>query len=152
MLITRGFSGRGRPGQEIAARIPPGQHLTTDFPVLTAGPPKRTSLERSGPHHSRGDKMAITLNVHIKAKPDKVEELKRELVSLLATTRAEKGCINYELHQSRTDPSRFMFYENWASRADLDAHIAAEHIQKYLSMSESLLAVPMDETRWTKLD
>ena len=46
MLVTRGFSGRGRPGQEIAARIPPGQHLTTDFPVLTAGPTQRTSLER----------------------------------------------------------------------------------------------------------
>ena len=46
MLTTRGFSGRGRPGQEIATRIPPGQHLTTDFPVLTAGPTQRTSLER----------------------------------------------------------------------------------------------------------
>ncbi len=38
MLITRGFKGRGKPQIQNAHRLPPGQHLTTDFPVLTAGP------------------------------------------------------------------------------------------------------------------
>jgi DMSO/TMAO reductase YedYZ molybdopterin-dependent catalytic subunit len=32
-LVTRGFSGRGRRDD----RLPPGQYLTTDFPVLSAG-------------------------------------------------------------------------------------------------------------------
>jgi DMSO/TMAO reductase YedYZ molybdopterin-dependent catalytic subunit len=36
-MTTRGFTGRPRSHDE-AKRIPPGQHLTTDFPVLTAGP------------------------------------------------------------------------------------------------------------------
>ncbi len=35
--VTRGFKGRRGP-QGPASRIPPGQHLTTDFPVLSAGP------------------------------------------------------------------------------------------------------------------
>lgn len=36
-MITRGFSGRGRPpGSD--GRVPPGQHLVGDFPVLSAGP------------------------------------------------------------------------------------------------------------------
>ena len=34
-IITRGFGGRRDPE---AAALPPGQHLTEDFPVLTAGP------------------------------------------------------------------------------------------------------------------
>ncbi len=34
--ISRGFRGRGRGGQ--SSRIPPGQHLVSDFPVLSAGP------------------------------------------------------------------------------------------------------------------
>ena len=36
-LISRGFRGRRGSGA-ISARLPPGQHLVTDFPVLSAGP------------------------------------------------------------------------------------------------------------------
>jgi DMSO/TMAO reductase YedYZ molybdopterin-dependent catalytic subunit len=43
-MSTRGFFGRGRePGSEV--RLPPGQHLTTDFPVLHAGPMPRVRTE-----------------------------------------------------------------------------------------------------------
>jgi DMSO/TMAO reductase YedYZ molybdopterin-dependent catalytic subunit len=43
-MATRGFSGR-RPPSETAARIPPGQHLVEDFPVLSAGPTPRVAHE-----------------------------------------------------------------------------------------------------------
>ena len=36
-MATRGFTGR-RPDDGVARRLPPGQHLTTDFPVLSFGP------------------------------------------------------------------------------------------------------------------
>ncbi len=35
--ISRGFRGRGRSGDTVT-RVPPGQRLVTDFPVLSAGP------------------------------------------------------------------------------------------------------------------
>jgi DMSO/TMAO reductase YedYZ molybdopterin-dependent catalytic subunit len=41
--ITRGFHGR-RP-QSDPARVPPGQYLVRDFPVLSAGPTPRTPLD-----------------------------------------------------------------------------------------------------------
>jgi DMSO/TMAO reductase YedYZ molybdopterin-dependent catalytic subunit len=41
--FTRGFRGRRREGGE--GRLPPGQYLVDDFPVLTAGPTPRTPLE-----------------------------------------------------------------------------------------------------------
>jgi len=40
--ISRGFRGRGRAGQ--SACVPPGQHLVTDFPVLSAGPTPEPDL------------------------------------------------------------------------------------------------------------
>src|SRR5260370_35244226 len=40
-FISRGFRGRPRPGAT-AARLPPGQYETPDFPVLSAGPTPRT--------------------------------------------------------------------------------------------------------------
>ncbi len=40
-IITRGFAGRGRRN----ADLPPGQYLTEDFPVLSAGPTPRVSVD-----------------------------------------------------------------------------------------------------------
>ena len=40
--ISRGFHGRRREAPE--GRVPPGQYLTEDFPVLSAGPTPRTPL------------------------------------------------------------------------------------------------------------
>jgi DMSO/TMAO reductase YedYZ molybdopterin-dependent catalytic subunit len=40
-LITRGFTGRGRRDVD----LPPGQYLTEDFPVLSAGPTPIVSVD-----------------------------------------------------------------------------------------------------------
>src|SRR5690242_9027279 len=49
-FVTRGFVGRrsaaAADGRDLAARTPPGQYLTTDFPVLSAGPTPQTPLDR----------------------------------------------------------------------------------------------------------
>jgi DMSO/TMAO reductase YedYZ molybdopterin-dependent catalytic subunit len=43
-LISRGFHGR-REDDADASRLPPGQYLTRDFPVLSAGPTPHTPLD-----------------------------------------------------------------------------------------------------------
>jgi DMSO/TMAO reductase YedYZ molybdopterin-dependent catalytic subunit len=43
MAISRGFRGR-RYGDADPARVPPGQYVTRDFPVLSAGPTPHTPL------------------------------------------------------------------------------------------------------------
>lgn len=42
-FVSRGFRGRRR-SEDTSGRVPPGQHLTDDFPVLSAGPTPRTPL------------------------------------------------------------------------------------------------------------
>jgi DMSO/TMAO reductase YedYZ molybdopterin-dependent catalytic subunit len=42
-IISRGFTGR-RSVEDV--KLPPGQYLTTDFPVLSAGPTPRIPLEK----------------------------------------------------------------------------------------------------------
>ncbi|MEM6346009.1 MAG: sulfite oxidase-like oxidoreductase [Bacteroidota bacterium] len=44
MHINPGFQGKRREDPEKAKRIPPGQHLTHDFPVLSAGPTPKIRL------------------------------------------------------------------------------------------------------------
>src|SRR3954453_20675932 len=42
--ISRGF--RGRPREDVdPSRVPPGQYVVSDFPVLSAGPTPRTPLD-----------------------------------------------------------------------------------------------------------
>ena len=43
MVVSRGFQGRRSDGPD--ERIPPGQYLTDDFPVLSAGPTPHTPVE-----------------------------------------------------------------------------------------------------------
>jgi DMSO/TMAO reductase YedYZ molybdopterin-dependent catalytic subunit len=43
--VSRGFLGRRRPVAD-ASRLPPGQYLTHDFPVLSAGPTPHTPLDQ----------------------------------------------------------------------------------------------------------
>jgi DMSO/TMAO reductase YedYZ molybdopterin-dependent catalytic subunit len=46
-FVSRGFVGRRRePDAAKQNRIPPGQYLTRDFPVLSAGPTPRISLAK----------------------------------------------------------------------------------------------------------
>jgi DMSO/TMAO reductase YedYZ molybdopterin-dependent catalytic subunit len=41
-VVTRGFTGRGHSDP----KLPPGQYLTEDFPVLSAGPTPRIDLDK----------------------------------------------------------------------------------------------------------
>lgn len=43
-MVTRGFTGRQQP-PNISERLPPGQALTHDFPVLSAGPTPQVRTE-----------------------------------------------------------------------------------------------------------
>ena len=80
------------------------------------------------------EKLIIVAN--ITAKPGKVDLVKTELEKLIATTRAEEGCLKYDLHQDNSNAAHFMFYESWASRELWQAHINSQHLKDYLSATE----------------
>jgi DMSO/TMAO reductase YedYZ molybdopterin-dependent catalytic subunit len=44
-FISRGFKGRRRDPDADPGRVPPGQYVTDDFPVLSAGPTPHTPLD-----------------------------------------------------------------------------------------------------------
>jgi quinol monooxygenase YgiN len=75
-------------------------------------------------------------------------ELKSVLLRLIEPTRAEKGCVRYELHQSETDPADFVFLEEWANGAAIAAHMQTPHVQDALSRVATLLAAPPDIRRY----
>lgn len=59
----------------------------------------------------------------------KEEELKQELLALTGPTRAEPGCIAYDLYQSPTKKNQFMRFEVWRNPEALEEHKRTPHIQ-----------------------
>lgn len=92
-----------------------------------------------------GDSVAhVTIIGTVTAKPDTRDELLALLAGQVAPTRAEPGCINYDFHVDAADPCCFVFYENWQSQTDLDAHLAMPHLAPLFSQLDRLLAKPVD--------
>ena len=78
----------------------------------------------------------LTIVAKIVAKEEKREFVKSELLKLISITRAEKGCINYDLHQDNENPAHFMFYENWETRELWQTHMANQHLADYMAATE----------------
>jgi len=66
------------------------------------------------------------------------------LIAVCPPTRAEKGCINYDLYVSADDPELLVFHENWESKADLDAHLTSALIEAFRAVAPDLLAESPD--------
>ena len=73
--------------------------------------------------------LAIVSNSHAEA--DQIDLVRAELEKLIPITRAEEGCIQYDLHQDNDNPAHFLFYENWTSRELWQAHMTAPHLAAY---------------------
>jgi quinol monooxygenase YgiN len=91
----------------------------------------------------------LTIIARFRAKAGQESRLRQEMQRLLAPTRAEAGCISYDLHQSQSDPALFVFYENWASQAALDAHVQTPHLQAMMKLVPDLVDGRLDITKWT---
>src|SRR5687768_17324723 len=88
---------------------------------------------------------------HLRSKPDKIEETKDALMSMIEPTRNETGCIVYELMQNDADPTDFTFVEEWSSNDELDTHLQTEHIQQVVARADELFSAPPDVRRYTLL-
>ncbi len=97
------------------------------------------------------DKKTVTVVATFLARPGKEVELRTALIGLLAPTRAESGCLNYDLHQSPEDPAKFLFHENWTSKAVLDAHLQSSHIKALLPRVGELCVAFPEIKIWEKI-
>jgi quinol monooxygenase YgiN len=51
-----------------------------------------------------------------RSKPGKESQVRQELLSMVAPSRKDAGCLNCDLHQALDNPALFFFHENWTSQ------------------------------------
>lgn len=89
---------------------------------------------------------ALTLIAKLTAKPEYADLLGDELRKLVAPTSAEAGSIDYLVHRDNDDPSIWILYENWRSRADLEAHFQQPYTKALMERFPEILARDMELT------
>lgn len=74
------------------------------------------------------------------AREGQEDVVRAALRDLVAPTRAEHGCLAYELFESEASPGTFVTQERWRRQADLDAHLQTPHVQQALAVAGEALA------------
>ena len=80
----------------------------------------------------------LTVVATLVARPGLEEELGTALRALIEPTRAERGCLHYELHRSEENPATFVFTESWADRPTWDAHMQTAHLKSFAEQQDTL--------------
>ena len=90
--------------------------------------------------------MAATVHVIARwtARSGKEEELKAVLTALVAPSRREIGCYQYDLLLHPADPRDFCFVERWDGEAALQQHAATPHVKAAREQAQPLAEGPAD--------
>ena len=86
----------------------------------------------------------LTVIARLRAKPGKESELRKALHGLITPTRAETGCLKYDLHESNEKPGLFFFYETWTNAESLAKHFETPHLIEIQRRTPDLLAEPLE--------
>ena len=78
----------------------------------------------------------------IEVRPDAWETFVEAATACIASTRREPGCLGYEFHESLTEPCRFVSFESWETRADIDRHMRSEHMAAFLRATRACVMAP----------
>jgi quinol monooxygenase YgiN len=65
----------------------------------------------------------------------------------VAASRAEPGCVEYDIYVSATEYEEIASVERWASAAAAEAHLAAAHTATFLAAVADCLAGPPEIRR-----
>lgn len=84
--------------------------------------------------------MTLYVVAQITAAEGKEALLRHELEKLIAPTRLEEGCLQYDLHVDDENPGFFVFYENWTSDGALSTHSQSAHIAAFRAATEGAVA------------
>lgn len=74
----------------------------------------------------------IVLAAKFSGKPERRSEILRLAAIVAKPSRAEAGCITYNFYEQQPSDSEFLFFEEWADQAALDAHFQTPHFKEFM--------------------
>ncbi len=84
----------------------------------------------------------IVLIARLKVKNEAVEEAKKLAFNIVADSRTEEGCVNYDVHQAIDDETVFVWHETWADKNALDEHFEKDYFKEFFEKAGKLVTEP----------
>ncbi|MCB1968729.1 putative quinol monooxygenase [Accumulibacter sp.] len=86
--------------------------------------------------------MTIRIMARLTARAGSETALATVLRELCGPSRAEDGCLGYDLFHNQDDAREFVTVELWTDQAAADAHLATAHVAEAVRLASELLAQP----------
>lgn len=80
----------------------------------------------------------------IEAKPEHKSEVERLGLAHTQRSRLEPGCLLHSIQVDVENDCRFVFYEQWADKAALDAHFRVPESNEFVKAVSKLAAKPAE--------
>lgn len=84
----------------------------------------------------------ILVTGHVRARPERLDEVLALSLAHVQRSRLEPGCILHTVHQDVEDPNRVVFVEQWADRDALAAHFEVPASLEFVHAVGGLAAEP----------
>lgn len=84
----------------------------------------------------------LVLRAAFRLKPEHRDAALEAACAMLAPSQAEEGCITYNFWEDPNEANSFIFFEEWESRAHLDAHFETNHFKNFVELYEGYLSEP----------
>ncbi|KAB8060225.1 antibiotic biosynthesis monooxygenase [Janthinobacterium sp. FT14W] len=94
--------------------------------------------------------MTLTVVATIDAQADHIDAVRAALAAVVPPSRAESGCLRYELHLDNKIPTRFIMLEEWTGEAALRAHEATPHFLALVAATDGKV-IKIDVAELSKL-
>lgn len=96
--------------------------------------------------------MSVTVFASVSALPGQEQAVEDALRAMLPTTRAEPGCLRYDLYRDLKDSTTFHLIEAYTDQAALQAHASSAHFLALRDKLTSLLAKPLAVSLLSEMD
>jgi quinol monooxygenase YgiN len=84
----------------------------------------------------------FTMLVRFRTREGAEPKFEAAFAKAVKATRAEKGCLAYDLNRDPRAATQYLLYERWRDLRSLEAHLKAAHITALLKEVGALLAGP----------
>lgn len=91
----------------------------------------------------------IVVVAELHARPEHADALAEALTAMILPSRAEEGCLGYDLHRQLDDATTFVIYERWTSARALEDHFRSPHFLDLVPRLDTWLDREMTVRRLT---
>jgi quinol monooxygenase YgiN len=86
------------------------------------------------------------LHVHLRVKPDQIDQFIAATVENAAASLKEPGCVRFDVIQELENPTHFELVEIYRDQASHAAHRASAHYAKWAERAADMFSEPRSRT------